>query len=246
MNWRSAGKSDLTLTFRPTLWSQEPFACWGTCLLKFQHAFGKLSFEEPLLKAPAHICAERANSYLFSVCLRGTKAHKKCYLMSEGTKHFHEANEDCIAKGGTLAIPRNNEETNILRDYGKKSAPPSVRVLAGCHWHGQWGEVCWCQWHGSAVLQLGPCPAQRGQAWKLCLSVSVIPRQVGGWSLPHCQEIHLWIPDPIITYTKDHGHVLGYQHTVLLSNPSHIESGKLKVSLSCIELTLYWNTSFLC
>lgn len=75
------------------------------------------------MKAPAHICTESANSYLFAVCLRGTKAHKKCYLMSEGTKHFHEANEDCIAKGGTLAIPRNNEETNILRDYGKKSAP---------------------------------------------------------------------------------------------------------------------------
>ncbi|XP_065497262.1 C-type lectin domain family 3 member A [Caloenas nicobarica] len=60
---------------------------------------------------------------LQTVCLRGTKAHKKCYLVSEGTKHFHEANEDCIAKGGTLAIPRNNDETNALRDYGKKSMP---------------------------------------------------------------------------------------------------------------------------
>ncbi|XP_074895472.1 C-type lectin domain family 3 member A [Buteo buteo] len=60
---------------------------------------------------------------LQTVCLRGTKAHKKCYLVSEGTKHFHEANEDCIAKGGTLAIPRNNDETNTLRDYGKKSMP---------------------------------------------------------------------------------------------------------------------------
>ncbi|KAK4814186.1 hypothetical protein QYF61_011909 [Mycteria americana] len=60
---------------------------------------------------------------LQTVCLRGTKAHKKCYLISEGTKHFHEANEDCIAKGGTLAIPRNNDETNTLRDYGKKSMP---------------------------------------------------------------------------------------------------------------------------
>ncbi|XP_049661958.1 C-type lectin domain family 3 member A [Accipiter gentilis] len=60
---------------------------------------------------------------LQTVCLRGTKAHKKCYLVSEGTKHFHEANEDCIAKGGTLAIPRNNDETSTLRDYGKKSMP---------------------------------------------------------------------------------------------------------------------------
>ncbi|XP_025892354.1 C-type lectin domain family 3 member A [Nothoprocta perdicaria] len=60
---------------------------------------------------------------LQTVCLRGTKAHKKCYLVSEGSKHFHEANEDCIAKGGTLAIPRNSDETNVLRDYGKKSMP---------------------------------------------------------------------------------------------------------------------------
>ncbi|NXL80915.1 CLC3A protein, partial [Leptocoma aspasia] len=65
------------------------------------------------------------------VCLRGTKAHKKCYLMSEGTKHFHEANEDCIAKGGTLAIPRNKEETNILRDYGKKSVPSASEFWLG-------------------------------------------------------------------------------------------------------------------
>ncbi|NWU03690.1 CLC3A protein, partial [Urocynchramus pylzowi] len=68
---------------------------------------------------------------LQTVCLRGTKAHKKCYLMSEGTKHFHEANEDCIAKGGTLAIPRNNEETNILRDYGKKSVPSASEFWLG-------------------------------------------------------------------------------------------------------------------
>ncbi|KAM7040326.1 C-type lectin domain family 3 member A [Acridotheres tristis] len=68
---------------------------------------------------------------LQTVCLRGTKAHKKCYLMSEGSKHFHEANEDCITKGGTLAIPRSNEETNILRDYGKRSAPGAPELWLG-------------------------------------------------------------------------------------------------------------------
>ncbi|XP_048371360.1 C-type lectin domain family 3 member A [Sphaerodactylus townsendi] len=60
---------------------------------------------------------------LQTVCLRGTKVHKKCYLASDSAKHFHEANEDCIAKGGTLAIPRDGDETNALRDYGKKSLP---------------------------------------------------------------------------------------------------------------------------
>ncbi|XP_072202183.1 C-type lectin domain family 3 member A [Excalfactoria chinensis] len=68
---------------------------------------------------------------LQSVCLRGTKAYKKCYLISEGTKHFHEANEDCIAKGGTLAIPRNSDETNALRDYGKNSMPGGSEFWLG-------------------------------------------------------------------------------------------------------------------
>lgn len=60
---------------------------------------------------------------IFTVCLRGTKVHKKCYLASEGLKHYHEANEDCISKGGTLVVPRNSDEINVLRDYSKKSLP---------------------------------------------------------------------------------------------------------------------------
>ncbi|NWI45062.1 CLC3A protein, partial [Picathartes gymnocephalus] len=68
---------------------------------------------------------------LQTVCLRGTKAHRKCYLMSEGAKHFHEAHEDCIAKGGTLAIPRSDEETNILRDYSRRSVPRAPEVWLG-------------------------------------------------------------------------------------------------------------------
>ncbi|XP_044290159.1 C-type lectin domain family 3 member A [Varanus komodoensis] len=63
---------------------------------------------------------------LQTVCLRGMKVHKKCYLASESSKHFHEANEECIAKGGTLAIPRDSDETNALRDYSKKSLPTSA------------------------------------------------------------------------------------------------------------------------
>ncbi|KAJ8785840.1 hypothetical protein J1605_006800, partial [Eschrichtius robustus] len=60
---------------------------------------------------------------LQTVCLRGTKFHKKCYLALEGLKHFHEANEDCISKGGTLVVPRSSDEINAVRDYGKRSLP---------------------------------------------------------------------------------------------------------------------------
>ncbi|KAK7913120.1 hypothetical protein WMY93_013331 [Mugilogobius chulae] len=60
---------------------------------------------------------------LQTVCLRGIKAHRKCYLTIEVPKHYHEANEDCIAQGGTLATPRDMMENNELRDYAKRSSP---------------------------------------------------------------------------------------------------------------------------
>ncbi|CAG5856083.1 unnamed protein product, partial [Menidia menidia] len=62
---------------------------------------------------------------LQTVCLRGIKAHRKCYLTIEEPKHYHEANEDCIAQGGTLATPRDVMENNELRDYAKRSASGS-------------------------------------------------------------------------------------------------------------------------
>ncbi|XP_041917864.1 tetranectin-like protein isoform X2 [Alosa alosa] len=60
---------------------------------------------------------------LQTVCLRGIKAYRKCYLAIEEPKHYHEANEDCIAQGGTLAIPRDMQENNDLREYAKRSSP---------------------------------------------------------------------------------------------------------------------------
>ncbi|KAL4613540.1 C-type lectin domain family 3 member A [Arapaima gigas] len=68
---------------------------------------------------------------LQTVCLRGTKAHRKCYLTIEEPKHYHEANENCIAQGGTLAIPRNHNENNDLWDYAKRSAPATKDFWIG-------------------------------------------------------------------------------------------------------------------
>uniref|UniRef100_A0A8B9HUB3 C-type lectin domain family 3 member A n=1 Tax=Astyanax mexicanus TaxID=7994 RepID=A0A8B9HUB3_ASTMX len=68
---------------------------------------------------------------LQTVCLRGTKVHKKCYLAVEEPKHYHEANEDCIAQGGTLATPRNLKENNDIREYAKYSSPESKEFWIG-------------------------------------------------------------------------------------------------------------------
>ncbi|XP_034046482.1 tetranectin-like protein isoform X2 [Thalassophryne amazonica] len=68
---------------------------------------------------------------LQTVCLRGIKAHRKCYLTIEEPRHYHEANEDCIAQGGTLATPRDMTENNELRDYVKRSTPGSKDFWIG-------------------------------------------------------------------------------------------------------------------
>lgn len=60
---------------------------------------------------------------MFAVCLRGVKVNRKCYLTVLEPKHYHEANEDCIAQGGTLATPRDSTENDEVRDYAKRSAP---------------------------------------------------------------------------------------------------------------------------
>ncbi|KAJ8343794.1 hypothetical protein SKAU_G00311230 [Synaphobranchus kaupii] len=68
---------------------------------------------------------------LQTVCLRGIKTHKKCYMAMEEPKHYHEANEDCIAQGGTLAIPRDLHENNDLRDYARRVSPGSKEFWIG-------------------------------------------------------------------------------------------------------------------
>ncbi|XP_066569923.1 tetranectin-like protein isoform X2 [Amia ocellicauda] len=68
---------------------------------------------------------------LQTVCLRGTKANRKCYLTIDEPKHYHEANEDCIAQGGTLAIPRDLNENNDLQEYAKRSSPGSKEFWIG-------------------------------------------------------------------------------------------------------------------
>ncbi|TRY93262.1 hypothetical protein DNTS_021643, partial [Danionella cerebrum] len=68
------------------------------------------------------INALKETQALQTVCLRGIKVFKKCYLVSDQAKHFHEANEACIAQGGTLAIPRDSTENDQLRDYAKRSS----------------------------------------------------------------------------------------------------------------------------
>ncbi|XP_028812715.1 tetranectin-like protein [Denticeps clupeoides] len=84
--------------------------------------------DEPDFKVQIEKLWQEVNSLkemqaLQTVCLRGIKAHRKCYLVIEEPKHYHEANEDCIAQGGTLATPRDLHENNDVRDYARRTLP---------------------------------------------------------------------------------------------------------------------------
>ncbi|KPP62278.1 tetranectin-like [Scleropages formosus] len=68
---------------------------------------------------------------LLTVCLKGTKIHGKCLLADGVKKQYHTASEDCIAKGGTLSVPRTDEENEQLHEYVRQSMGPEEHVWLG-------------------------------------------------------------------------------------------------------------------
>ncbi|KAL4657411.1 tetranectin-like [Arapaima gigas] len=68
---------------------------------------------------------------LHTVCLKGTKIHGKCFLADGVKKQYHAASEDCIAKGGTLSIPRTGDENDQLHDYVRQRVGPEEQVWLG-------------------------------------------------------------------------------------------------------------------
>lgn len=68
---------------------------------------------------------------LQTVCLKGTKAHQKCFLAFSQAKTFHEASEDCISRGGTLGTPQSGSENDALHDYLRQSLGPEAEIWLG-------------------------------------------------------------------------------------------------------------------
>ncbi|XP_067910513.1 tetranectin [Heterodontus francisci] len=83
------------------------------------------SMIEDIKKQIAHILEEvnllKENQALQTVCLRGMKVYRKCFLPMSGEKTFHEAADDCILHGGTLSSPKNHDENVALYDYARKA-----------------------------------------------------------------------------------------------------------------------------
>uniref|UniRef100_A0A8C9V529 C-type lectin domain family 3 member A n=1 Tax=Scleropages formosus TaxID=113540 RepID=A0A8C9V529_SCLFO len=134
---------------------------------------------------------------LQTVCLRGTKAHRKCYLTIEEPKHYHEANEDCIAQGGTLAIPRDQNENNDLRDYAKRSSPATKDFWIGVTdivKEGQYVDV-----NSVPVTYFNWDQAQRqptGSKRESCVALSVASQ--GKWHDDVCRRLKKYICEYLI------------------------------------------------
>ncbi|XP_076011560.1 tetranectin-like protein isoform X1 [Genypterus blacodes] len=134
---------------------------------------------------------------LQTVCLRGIKANRKCYLTIEEPKHYHEANEDCIAQGGTLATPRDLMENNELRDYAKRSAPASKDFWIGVAdivKEGQYVDVnsmpiSFFNWDRSKKQPTG---TKR----ESCVVLSVVAQ--GKWSDEVCRSLKKYICEYVI------------------------------------------------
>ncbi|XP_056142617.1 tetranectin [Lampris incognitus] len=98
---------------------------------------------------------------LQTVCLRGTKILGKCFLADPVKKTYHVANEDCIAKGGSLSTPVNGDENDQLNSYVRQSIGPEEHIWLGVndmvtdgHWVDQSGtSVRFKNWETEITLQ---------------------------------------------------------------------------------------------
>lgn len=70
-------------------------------------------------------------SFPSSVCLKGIKIHRKCYLADPEKKHYHNAIEDCSNLGGVLGTPTSADENDQLSDYIRQSLGPDEQVWLG-------------------------------------------------------------------------------------------------------------------
>ncbi|XP_069758180.1 tetranectin-like protein [Narcine bancroftii] len=131
---------------------------------------------------------------LQTVCLRGTKVHKKCYLASKGAKSFHSANEDCIAQGGTLSIPRNTDENSSLRSYAKKSLTGVRDFWIGVN--DMTSEGKFVDVNGMAINYLNWDRSEpRGGTRENCVAASI---GIGKWSDEVCRNEKRYICEYLI------------------------------------------------
>ncbi|XP_072226992.1 tetranectin-like [Leuresthes tenuis] len=127
---------------------------------------------------------------LQTVCLKGIKIHRKCFLADPTRKSYHTASEDCSALGGVLGTPTSSDENDQLRDYIRQSIGPDEQVWLGIHdmtTEGVWMDhngfsITYKNWNTSNFRSLQP----DGGKSQNCAVLSGASQ--GKWSDENCRD----------------------------------------------------------
>ncbi|KAM4549985.1 tetranectin-like [Fundulus diaphanus] len=126
---------------------------------------------------------------LQTVCLKGLKVHRKCFLVDPLKKRYHTASEDCNALGGVLGEPTSSEENDQLRDYIRQSIGVDEQVWLGFSdmaVEGQWLDhtgfsITYKNWDASNFGS----PQPNGGKSENC---AVLSLSSGKWLDENCRE----------------------------------------------------------
>ncbi|XP_026205089.1 tetranectin-like [Anabas testudineus] len=127
---------------------------------------------------------------LHTVCLKGTKIHRKCYLPDPLPKTFSTASEDCNAMGGVLSTPTSSDESDQLRDYIRQSIGRDEEIWLGINnmaTEGTWVDhtghsIPYTNWDTSDSLS----PQPEGGKSQNCAVLSGASQ--GKWFSENCGE----------------------------------------------------------
>nr|XP_020453309.1 tetranectin-like [Monopterus albus] len=127
---------------------------------------------------------------LQTVCLKGVKIHRKCFLADPVRKRYHTASEDCHALGGVLGTPTSSDENNQLTDYIRQSIGLDEQVWLGINdmvkegtWTDQTGlSITYKNWD----MSNSQSPQPDGGQSQNCAVLS--EASYGKWSDENCRE----------------------------------------------------------
>ncbi|XP_069771628.1 tetranectin-like isoform X2 [Narcine bancroftii] len=156
-----------------------------------------LAMFEDVKKQIEHIVQDvnllKESQALQSVCLRGMKVDRKCYLPMSGEKSFHRAADDCILHGGLLGYVENEEENQALHQYVSRKMGGGSSIWLGVTDivdEGRWLDVT-----STAVnytnWQMGSSPQPDGGTKENCVAFS--GQGNGKWLDEPCRSLHQYI-----------------------------------------------------
>ncbi|KAM9308875.1 tetranectin [Gastrophryne carolinensis] len=122
---------------------------------------------------------------LQTICLKGTKSLKRCYLSFSEPKTYHQASDVCIAQGGTLCSIDSKDENDFLYDYVRKDLGAGTEAWIGIN--DMAIEGVWVDMMGDPLsLKLWEFNQPDGGKQENCAALSAAA--TGKWMDKNCKE----------------------------------------------------------